>query len=86
MELLRLVVADDHDIVRRGLRDLLEAHVGWKVVAEASTGTDAVTKVRETRPDDTRHFDAVSQWARSCAANHRKRIENPNPHSDDPRL
>jgi DNA-binding NarL/FixJ family response regulator len=48
---LRLVVADDHDIVRRGLRDLLEAHVGWKVVAEAATGTDAVTKVREFSPD-----------------------------------
>ncbi len=51
MESLRLVVADDHDIVRRGLRDLLEAHVGWKVVAEATTGTDAVTKVREFSPD-----------------------------------
>lgn len=48
---LRLVVADDHDIVRRGLRDLLEEHVGWKVVAEAATGTDAVTKVREFSPD-----------------------------------
>ena len=48
---LRLVVADDHDIVRRGLRDLLEAHVGWKVVAEATTGTDAVKKVREIKPD-----------------------------------
>jgi YesN/AraC family two-component response regulator len=51
LESLRLVVADDHDIVRRGLRDLLEAHVGWKVVAEAATGTDAVTKVREFSPD-----------------------------------
>jgi DNA-binding NarL/FixJ family response regulator len=48
---LRLVVADDHDIVRGGLRDLLEEHVGWKVVAEAATGTDAVTKVREFSPD-----------------------------------
>jgi DNA-binding NarL/FixJ family response regulator len=50
MELLRLVVADDHEIVRGGLRKLLEAHVGWKVVAEASTGTEAVTKVREIKP------------------------------------
>ena len=48
---LRLVVADDHDIVRGGLRDLLEEHVGWKVVAEAATGTDAVTKVREFSAD-----------------------------------
>jgi DNA-binding NarL/FixJ family response regulator len=47
---LRLVVADDHDTVRRGLRDLLERQVGWKVVAEAATGTEAVTKVREIKP------------------------------------
>jgi DNA-binding NarL/FixJ family response regulator len=51
MELLRLVVADDHEIVRRGLRNLLDAHVGWKVVAEATTGTEAVTKVCELKPD-----------------------------------
>jgi DNA-binding NarL/FixJ family response regulator len=51
MELLRLMVADDHDIVRKGVRDLLEAHVGWTVVAEAATGTEAVTKVGEIKPD-----------------------------------
>lgn len=42
MESLRPVVADDHDIVRRGLRDLLEQHIGWKVVAEAADGKEAV--------------------------------------------
>jgi DNA-binding NarL/FixJ family response regulator len=51
MELLRLLVADDHEIVRRGLRDLLEERVGWKVVAEAATGTEAVAKVCEIKPD-----------------------------------
>jgi DNA-binding NarL/FixJ family response regulator len=51
MESLRLVVADDHDIVRRGLRDLVEQQAGWKVVAEAANGKEAVEKVLRTQPD-----------------------------------
>jgi DNA-binding NarL/FixJ family response regulator len=51
MEYLRLVLADDHEIVRRGLRDLLEQRVGWKVVAEAADGKEAVEKVLKTQPD-----------------------------------
>jgi DNA-binding NarL/FixJ family response regulator len=48
---LRLVVADDHGVVRRGLRDLLERQVGWKVVEEAVDGKEAVEKVLKTEPD-----------------------------------
>jgi DNA-binding NarL/FixJ family response regulator len=51
MEYLRLVLADDHEIVRRGLRDLLEQRVGWKVVAEAADGKEAVEKVLKIQPD-----------------------------------
>ena len=40
--MLRILLADDHSIVRRGLKDLLEAHVGWSVCAEAATGREAV--------------------------------------------
>jgi YesN/AraC family two-component response regulator len=40
--MLRIVLADDHAIVRRGLKDLLESHVGWRVCAEAATGREAV--------------------------------------------
>jgi DNA-binding NarL/FixJ family response regulator len=40
--MLRVLLADDHSIVRRGLKDLLEAHVGWRVCAEAATGREAV--------------------------------------------
>jgi DNA-binding NarL/FixJ family response regulator len=47
----RILLADDHDIVRRGLRGLLEAQPGWRVVAEASTGREAVALAAETRPD-----------------------------------
>jgi DNA-binding NarL/FixJ family response regulator len=51
MEYLRLLLADDHEVVRRGLRDLLEQQVGWEVVAEAADGKEAVEKVLRTQPD-----------------------------------
>ena len=51
MSRLNVLVADDHDIVRRGLRDLIEKQPGWKVVAEASNGKEAVDKIREMNPD-----------------------------------
>jgi YesN/AraC family two-component response regulator len=51
MEPLRIVLADDHAVVRQGLRSLLELQTGWKVVGEAVTGKEAVKKVREFEPD-----------------------------------
>ncbi len=48
---IRIVVADDHEVVRKGLRGILETHAGWTVVAEATDGRDAVDRVREHRPD-----------------------------------
>jgi DNA-binding NarL/FixJ family response regulator len=51
MAKLDLLVADDHDIVRRGLRDLLEKQPGWKVVGEATNGKEAVEKVKQLKPD-----------------------------------
>jgi DNA-binding NarL/FixJ family response regulator len=48
---LRLLLADDHHVVRAGLRCLLETQAGWEVVAEASDGREAVAKAAETRPD-----------------------------------
>ena len=51
MEALRLLVADDHEIVRTGLRSLLEAQPGWQVTAEASDGREAVEKAKEMKPD-----------------------------------
>ena len=47
----RILIADDHDTVRSGLRALLEAHVGWEVVAEARDGKAAVAEAFEKRPD-----------------------------------
>jgi DNA-binding NarL/FixJ family response regulator len=53
MSTLRLVVADDHEVVRKGLRAVLEARPGWEVAAEAKDGKEAVQKVKELRPDVT---------------------------------
>jgi DNA-binding NarL/FixJ family response regulator len=50
---LRLFLADDHEIVRFGLRNLLEAQFGWSVVGEAGDGKEAVEKVLLLEPDIT---------------------------------
>ena len=51
MNKLRILVADDHEIVRRGLVSLIETHPGWEVCAEAENGRIAVDKVTELKPD-----------------------------------
>ena len=51
MGTLRILVADDHDLVRRGLKMLIEAHPGWKICAEAHTGREAVALAENLRPD-----------------------------------
>jgi len=48
---LRVVVADDHEVVRKGLRSILEEQPGWEVTGEASDGREAVDKVKSLRPD-----------------------------------
>jgi DNA-binding NarL/FixJ family response regulator len=47
----RILVADDHEIVRSGLRAILEARRGWEIVAETDNGKDAITAIIEHRPD-----------------------------------
>ena len=48
---LRILVVDDHAVVRRGVRSLLETKEGWEVCGEATTGRDAVEQSRRLRPD-----------------------------------
>jgi DNA-binding NarL/FixJ family response regulator len=48
---VRILLADDHEIVRHGLRTLLESQEGWSVVGEASNGNDAVEKTIKLVPD-----------------------------------
>jgi DNA-binding NarL/FixJ family response regulator len=45
------MIADDHAIVRRGLRALLDAQPGWEVCAEASNGREAVFSAEQLQPD-----------------------------------
>ncbi len=51
MNTLRILIADDHEGVRRGLRALLETHSGWQVIGEAANGLEAVEKTVELLPD-----------------------------------
>ena len=48
---LRIVIADDHAVVRRGVRALLESQPGWEVAGEATTGREAVELARRLQPD-----------------------------------
>lgn len=48
---LRIVVVDDHGVVRRGVRALLEMQPGWEVTAEGATGREAVELVKQFHPD-----------------------------------
>lgn len=48
---LRIVIADDHEVVRKGVRRLLEQRHGWDICGEASDGEEAVAKVAELQPD-----------------------------------
>jgi two-component system, NarL family, response regulator DevR len=48
---IRILIADDHSVVRAGLRALLEHHNHFHVVAEAATGEEAISRAREYRPD-----------------------------------
>lgn len=47
----RILIADDHDVVRSGVRAVLEAQAGWEVVGEAGDGKEAVSQALTTRPD-----------------------------------
>ncbi len=49
--MLRIILADDHTIVRQGLRRIIEEHPDWQVIAEASDGREAVRLANELEPD-----------------------------------
>lgn len=49
--MLRILIADDHEIVRKGVRDVIEAHPGWEVCGEAADGQLALDIALRERPD-----------------------------------
>lgn len=48
---IRILIADDHQLIRRGVRSLLEGRDGWEIVTEAQDGVEAVREAGRTRPD-----------------------------------
>jgi two-component system nitrate/nitrite response regulator NarL len=48
---VRVLVADDHEVMRMGIRNLLQFRSGWSVCAEASNGQEAVEKALQFHPD-----------------------------------
>jgi len=51
IEKLRILVADDHALMRRGVRGMLDTQHGWTVVGEAGTGREAVEQAKRLKPD-----------------------------------
>ena len=51
MASVRILLADDHTLVREGLRKILEAEPDWEVIAEAADGREAVRQTLELKPD-----------------------------------
>jgi DNA-binding NarL/FixJ family response regulator len=49
--MIRILIADDHEMIRRGLRDLLEKHPGWEVCGEAANGRQAVELATKLSPE-----------------------------------
>jgi DNA-binding NarL/FixJ family response regulator len=58
---IRLLLADDHGVVRRGVRSLLSDYSEFLVVAETGNGRQAVELARQVQPD------TVSRWCARCA-------------------
>jgi len=48
---LRILIADDHGLVRHGVRTILQARRGWKIVGEAANGREALEKTLKLKPD-----------------------------------
>ena len=51
MEAIKILIADDHPVVREGLNAMLSREVDFKVIGEAKDGAEAVSKVKELKPD-----------------------------------
>jgi DNA-binding NarL/FixJ family response regulator len=49
--MLRILIADDHEVARRGIRAMLESHPGWEVCGEAKDGREAVELASKEKPD-----------------------------------
>src|ERR1700735_285604 len=51
MATIKGLIADDHDLMRRGIKPIIETKRGWEICGEAQTGVQAVAKAKELKPD-----------------------------------
>ena len=51
MRPVRILIADDHEIIRQGLRSLLSLRADWNICGEAADGFDTIAKARQLKPD-----------------------------------
>ena len=51
MRVLRILIADDHEVARKGIRSILEGHAGWELCGEAADGREAVELASQSKPD-----------------------------------
>ena len=65
MKKLRILIADDHGLVRRGVRAVLHSRRGWRLVGEATNGREAVEKAVELKPDVTVVDISIARTGRS---------------------
>src|SRR5580704_10585745 len=79
----RILVADDHAVVRRGVRALLESQPGLEVCCEAATGLEAVehVKKKQTKSRPARSHHARNEWPRSRPRHSRRIARDSRPHS-----
>jgi two-component system, NarL family, response regulator NreC len=72
---LRILIADDHDVMRQGTRSVIERQPGWEVCGIAGTGREAVAQARQLEPDivimdmtmpELNGLDAAIQIKRQC--------------------
>jgi two-component system response regulator NreC len=63
MNTIRLMLVDDHDIVRTGLKSFLDTQEGLQVVAEARSGGEAIKRAQELHPDVVYLFEMLSAGA-----------------------
>ncbi|MEZ4620683.1 MAG: response regulator transcription factor [Caldilineaceae bacterium] len=75
-KLIRVLIADDHAIVRRGLRTLINSQADMEVVDEAADGIEAVLKARAVTPDVIL-MDMVMPRQEGAAAIRQIKQENP---------
>jgi DNA-binding NarL/FixJ family response regulator len=49
--MLKILIADDHELIRRGVRGVVESHAGWEVCGEANDGNEALEQAFKHHPD-----------------------------------